>query len=125
MKKSTTWILVGVGVLALVGVGIFVMRRRGQAPASAAPGAASGAAPAPTTAGQVISDAGGKLAEALKSDPLKYELKRETQSQRLQNRRLRGATRQAKLIKKGKIDPRDLQTLQSIQAFAGGDSFFD
>jgi len=123
MKKST-WILVGVGVLALVGVGIFVMRRKGQAPASAAPGAATQAA-APTTAGGVISDVGSKLAEALKSDPAKYELRRETQAQRLENRRLRGATRQAKLIKKGKIDPRDLQTLQSIQAFAGGDSFFD
>jgi hypothetical protein len=123
MKKSTL-ILVGVGVLALVGVGIFVMRRRGQAPASAAP-AAAGAAPAPTTAGQVISDVGGKLAETIKSDPLKYELRRETAAQRLENRRLKKATRQAKLIKKGKIDPRDLQTLQSIQAFAGGDSFFD
>jgi hypothetical protein len=120
MKKSTL-ILVGVGVLALVGVGIFVMRRRGQAPASAA----AGAAPAPTTAGQVISDVGGKLAETIKSDPLKYELRRETAAQRLENRRLKKATRQAKLIKKGKIDPRDLQTLQSIKAFAGGDSFFD
>ncbi len=115
MKKSTVYILVGVGVLALVGFGIFAMRRRGQA----APGAA------PASPGQAITDTLSSLTDRLKPTPEAAQLKRETQSQRLQNRRLRGATRQAKLIKKGKIDPRDLQTLQSIQAFSGGESFFD
>lgn len=123
MKKSTVYILVGVGVLALVGIGIFAMRRRGQAaPGAAAPGAAPAAPASPV---QAITDTVSSLADRLKPTPEAAQLKRETQQQRLENRRLRGATRQAKLIKKGKIDPRDLQTLQSIQAFAGGDSFFD
>lgn len=121
MKKSTVYILVGVGVLALVGIGIFAMRRRGQA----APGAAPAAPAAPASPAQAITDTVSSLADRLKPTPEAAQLKRETQQQRLENRRLRGATRQAKLIKKGKIDPRDLQTLQSIQAFAGGDSFFD
>ena len=120
MKKSTVYILVGVGVLALVGIGIFAMRRRGQAaPGAAAPGAAApGAAPAPPTSPvQAITDTVSSLADKLKPTPEAAKLKRETQQQRLENRRLRGATRQAKLIKKGKIDPRDLQTLQEIKSF--------
>lgn len=117
MKKSTVYILIGVGVLALVGIGIFAMRRKGQAaaPGAAAPGgAAPSATPSPI---DTIATTVSSVVDRLKPTPEAAQLKRETQQQRLENRRLRGATRQAKLIKKGKIDPRDLQTLQEIKSF--------
>lgn len=95
MKKSTKIILIGVGVLALAGVGYYFMAQRKKVQQGAAPQEGGGTAVAE------------KLASAIKRDP-------DVQQQKLANKRVKQSTRQAKLLKKGKITIDDLRKLQTV-----------
>jgi hypothetical protein len=93
MKNTTKYVLIGVGVLALVGIGLYVAAQR-KKQAQAAP------------------QEGGAVAVA---DKLISKIQNpEVAQQRLANRRVKQSTRQAKLLKKGKITVEDLRKLQTV-----------
>lgn len=95
MEKSTKYILIGVGVLAVVGVGLYISaqmkrRREEQIPQQK----------------DTLVDVASKTVDKL--------LGGEAAQQRLANRRVKQSTKQAKLLKKGKITIADLQSLQKV-----------
>jgi hypothetical protein len=103
MSNSGKYVLIGVGVLALLGIGVFAMastRKKEELPTS-------NAESLPTQAPASIVDVADKVISSIKGNG-------EAAQQRLTNRRLRQSTRQAKLLKKGKIKIEDLQALQKI-----------
>lgn len=115
MNKTTKYVLIGVGVLALLGLGLAASaqsRRRaanrdlGQVPLGDA-GVVPTTSLTPTTTGEAVVAVADKVLGSLASTP-------EAQQQRLANRRLRQSTRQAKLLKKGKLRIEDLQALQKV-----------
>jgi len=102
MNKQTRNILIGVGVLAVIGLGVFMYSRRKKA--------AEQAAPQQTSEGG-IAQVASSLVDKLARNP-------EIQKQKLENKRLKGATRQAKLLKRGKITIEDLQNIQNVKTQA-------
>lgn len=97
MNKTTKLVVYGVAALAVVGVAAFLLtRRRGQA--QQAP----------------VAQQGGGIAEVASRALDKIGGSQESQQQRLANRRLRQSTRQAKLVKKGRITVDDLSKLQQV-----------
>lgn len=114
MNKTTKYVLVGLGVLALLGIGLAASARSkrkreaelsnlGQVPL----GDVSAIPTTPQTTGEAILAVSDKVLGSLSGTP-------EAQQQRLANRRLRQSTRQAKLLKKGKVRIEDLQALQKV-----------
>jgi hypothetical protein len=103
MTNTGKYVLIGVGVLALVGVSVFAMastRKRQEFP----PMQPNMQPQAPAS----VVDVADKVINSIKGNS-------EAAQQRLSNRKLRTATRQAKLLKKGKIRIEDLQALQNIK----------
>ena len=103
MTNTGKYVLIGVGVLALVGISVFAMastRKRKELPIIE-PNIQSQAPPS-------VVDVADKVISSIKGNS-------EAAQQRLSNRKLRTATRQAKLLKKGKIKIEDLQALQNIK----------
>lgn len=115
MNKTTKYVLIGVGILALLGIGLAASaqkRRRaaasnlGQVPLGDVSALPSTNLP-PSTTGEAVVAVADKVLGSLSTNP-------EIQQQRLANRRLRQSTRQAKLLKKGKLRIEDLQALQKV-----------
>jgi len=101
MTNTGKYVLIGVGVLALLGVSVFAMastRRRNER---------DELPPMQSQAPTSIVDVADKVIASIKGNT-------ENSQQRISNRKLRTATRQAKLLKKGKIRIEDLQALQKI-----------
>lgn len=105
MNKTTKYVLYGVGALAVVGVAFLLLRRRGGQ--AAQPVAQAGTAAAAQQQGSAVTDIAGRVLESIGGS-------REAQEQRLANRRLRTSTRQAKLLRRGKLTVEDLSALQKI-----------
>lgn len=104
MEKSTKYVLIGVGVLALVGVGLYAsaqMKKKKELEAMQ-----SGGEELTTTSGSAIVDVASAAIDKIFGG--------QAAEQRLANRRVRTSTRQAKLLKKGKINITDLQALQKV-----------
>jgi hypothetical protein len=102
MTNTGKYVLIGVGVLALVGISVFAMaspKKRQELP-PIEPNVQPQAPPS-------IVDVADKVISSIKGNS-------EAAQQRLANRKLRQSTRQAKLLKKGKIRIEDLQALQKI-----------
>jgi hypothetical protein len=110
MTKTGKYVLIGVGILALLGVSVFAMastrrrNERGELPPSTLPMQQTMQPQAPAS----VVDVADKVIGSIKGNT-------EAAQQRLSNRKLRTATRQAKLLKKGKIRIEDLQALQNIK----------
>jgi hypothetical protein len=105
MTNTGKYVLIGVGVLALLGVSVFAMastRRRNER--DELPPMQSTVQPQSPPS---IVDVADKVIASIKGNT-------ENSQQRISNRKLRTATRQAKLLKKGKIRIEDLQALQKI-----------
>lgn len=103
MKKNTQVVLIGVGVLAVVGLAFYFFRNKNK---EATPSSTSDTTQAPQQGGvAAIAQAASSL---FSKDP-------EIARQKLENKRLKGATRQAKLMKKGKITIEDLQKIQNVK----------
>jgi hypothetical protein len=103
MTNTGKYVLIGVGVLALLGVSVFAMastRRRQELP----PMEPNIQPQAPAS----VVDVADKIIGSIKGNS-------EAAQQRLSNRKLRQSTRQAKLLKKGKIRIEDLEALQKIK----------
>lgn len=101
MTNTGKYVLIGVGILALLGVSVFAMastRRRNE----------RDELPPQQQAPPSIVDVADKVIGSIKGNG-------ENAQQRISNRKLRTATRQAKLLKKGKIRIEDLQALQNIK----------
>jgi hypothetical protein len=99
MNKTTKILVYGVAALAVIGVTAFIFtRRRGQMQQQASSAESQGGA-----IGEIASRALDKIGGS-----------QEAQQQRLANRRVRQSTRQAKLLKRGKITLEDLSKLQQV-----------
>lgn len=103
MQNSTKYTLIGVGVLALVGVGVYLALASKKKKEQEAPQQA----PQTVSQGGAVTEVANKFLDKISGSP-------EVAQQRLANRRLRQSTRQAKLLKKGKITVDDLRKLQSV-----------
>lgn len=99
MNKTTKYVLIGVGVLALVGIGLFASaqsrRRREEILDQQLQPQAN------------VLDVATTVLDRISGNP-------EVAQQRIANRKLRQSTRQAKLLKRGKIKVEDLQKLKNI-----------
>jgi FtsZ-interacting cell division protein ZipA len=112
MNKTTKYIFIGLGVLALVGIGLFASakgRRRmnesdnqPQMPSQSNMPESQAVPPQDN-----ISVVASRVLDKIGGSP-------EVAQQRLANRKLRQSTRQAKLLKRGKIRIEDLQALQKV-----------
>jgi hypothetical protein len=103
MNKTGKYILIGVGVLALVGISVFAMAstKKNQEMLPIQPDVQ------PQSSTSIV-DVADKVIGSIKGNS-------ENAQQRIANRKLKQATRQAKLLKKGKIKIEDLQALQNIK----------
>jgi hypothetical protein len=102
MTNTSKYVLIGVGVLALLGIGVFAMastRRRQELPPIQSN--------VPQQSSASIVDVADKVITSIKGNG-------EAAQQRIANRRVRQSTRQAKLLKKGKIRIEDLEALQKV-----------
>lgn len=104
MTNTSKYVLIGVGIVALLGVSVFAMastrKRNDRNENDVQP-------QSPTSNTDKIVDVADKVIGSIKGN-------NENSQQRIANRKLRTATRQAKLLKKGKITIEDLQALQKI-----------
>ena len=100
MNNTGKYVLIGVGVLALVGISVFAMASTKKMP-PIEPNVQPQSTPS-------IVDVADRVIGTIKGNEVNAQ-------QRIANRKLRTATRQAKLLKKGKIKIEDLQALQNIK----------
>jgi len=96
MEKYNKYILIGVGVIALVSVGLYASAQSKKKQDEKMPERK------PT-----IVDAASNLVDKIMGNP-------QTAEQRIAARRVKQSTRQAKLLKKGKITIDDLKKLQQV-----------
>lgn len=114
MNNTTKYVLIGVGVLALLGISVFAIASTKKLP----PPPIEPNLPPPPPPPATITDVADKVISSIKGNSenaaQRIANRSENVQARISNKKLRQATKQAKLLKRGKIKLEDLQALQQI-----------